>query len=101
MQIPDEFTADLISMLSFQELSSLGWKLSVKSVGFATTSADDSRKCLTKQPRNGERKIVFGDANIEYVNKNGVKAMATGDLVLGFRKGNGKEVIFLIHAFAA
>ncbi len=95
LQIPEEHMSDVIGLLSFKELSSLGWKLNIKSVGFAKTARGDSRKCLSKHTKPGSRRILFGESKIEYKNDKGINAMATGDLFLGFKQENGKEVAFI------
>eukprot|EP00112_Aurelia_sp_Birch-Aquarium-sp1_P021759 Seg593.16 transcript_id=Seg593.16/GoldUCD/mRNA.D3Y31 product=Fibulin-1 protein_id=Seg593.16/GoldUCD/D3Y31 len=97
IQLPDKYGADLVNMMSFQELLSLGWKLKIKAVGFGTSSGSDARKCL-RGKATGETRVLFGEANMEYSNKHGVKAIVSGDMAIGVKTRDGQEVVDLSDA---
>ena len=93
IQLPEKYGIDLVYMMSFQELLSLGWKLRVKAIGFGTTSGSDARKCLRGKV-NGETKVLFGDSKMKYSNKHGVKSIVSGHMTIGFKARDGKEVSY-------
>ena len=93
IQLPEKYDTDLVNMMSFQELLSLGWKLRVKAIGFGTNSGSDPRKCL-RGKADGETRVLYGDSNMEYSNKHGVKSIVSGNMAIGFKAKDGKEVSY-------
>lgn len=75
-------------LFSFSNIQTLGWKMSLKSVGFKNGVTSDLRKCS----RHGVNQVLFGSAVLKYDFKRLVKGAISGVLTYDLVQQNGKEV---------
>ena len=86
--IPEDNYGHIETVFSFTELQSLGWSVSVKSVGFRKSASNDQRKCHNSD----NSQVAFGSTSMIYSYKSFVRGGIYGNLFMSIINKNGKQV---------
>ena len=86
--LPADNNGQFKTLFSFSNIQTLGWKMSLKSVGFKNGVTRDLRKCS----RQGVNQVLFGSAVLKYDFKRLVKGAISGVLTYNLVQKNGREV---------
>jgi len=89
LALPVDNFGQLETIFSFSTLQNMGWKISLKSVGFRSGVKGDIRRCS----KAGVDQVMFGSAVMSYHdNKNTIKGEVNGLLTYDLYTKNGKQV---------
>ena len=94
--LPSDNFGHLETMFAFSNIQTLGWKISLKSVGFRSGVTRDARRCS----RYGVSQVLFGSAVLKYDFKQIIKGEISGVLAYDLvQRINGKEVNIIVSCF--
>ena len=97
LAIPSDNMGHLETIFSFTELQSLGWSLSVGSIGFSKTQIGENRQCLRSPSTSSNTQVAFGSTRVEYKHKKLVKSEIQGDMFVDVVDKSGKQVNITPH----